>query len=109
MPQIGKTAWLVVRATVANAADRPAFDRWYSTEHLPDAVKAFQVQKAWRGWNQNDPAVHCAYYQFDSLDRLNAVMDGPEIKALIAEFDRCWDNRVVRTREIMRVADEVGG
>jgi len=23
------SAWLVVRATVANAADRAAFDRWY--------------------------------------------------------------------------------
>ena len=105
MPQ----AWLVVRATVANAADRPAFDRWYATEHLPDAVKAFNVAKAWRGWSQNDPSTHSAFYQFGSLDALNAVMDGSAIKALIAEFDRCWDNRVVRTREVLSVADEVGG
>jgi tRNA nucleotidyltransferase (CCA-adding enzyme) len=34
-------AWLVVRATVANAADRAAFDRWYHNEHLPDAKQAF--------------------------------------------------------------------
>ena len=32
-------AWLVVRATVADAADRARFDHWYRTEHLPDAVK----------------------------------------------------------------------
>ena len=47
-------AWLVVRATVANAADRPAFDHWYRTEHLPDAMKAFGVRQAWRGWSQQD-------------------------------------------------------
>jgi len=35
------TAWLVVRAVVADAADRAPFDRWYRDEHLPDAVKAF--------------------------------------------------------------------
>jgi len=102
-------AWLVVRATVANAADRSAFDRWYSTEHMPDAAKAFRINRAWRGWSQNDPAVHCAYYQFESLDRLNAIMDGPEIAALIAEFDRCWGNKVVRAREVMSVADEREG
>ena len=102
-------AWLVVRATVAVDADRSAFDRWYSTEHMPDAAKAFRIGRAWRGWSQNDPAVHCAYYQFESLDRLNAIMDGPEIAALIAEFDRCWGNKVVRTREVMSVADEREG
>ena len=37
-------AWLVVRATVADAADRARFDQWYRDEHLPDAVKAFGVR-----------------------------------------------------------------
>jgi hypothetical protein len=35
------TAYLMVRAAVADAADRPGFDRWYETEHLPDAVARF--------------------------------------------------------------------
>jgi hypothetical protein len=102
------SAWLVVRATVANAADRAAFDRWYHDEHLPDAMKAFAVTTAWRGWSQNDPSVHCAYYRFDSLDRLNSIMTGPDIQALIEEFDRHWKGRVTRTREVMSVADELG-
>jgi hypothetical protein len=102
------SAWLVVRATVTDPADRSAFDQWYHREHLPDAVKAFGVRRAWRGWSAQDPAVHCAHYRFDSLAALNAVIDGPEIKALIGEFDRVWGGKVVRTREVMAVADEVG-
>lgn len=101
-------AWLVVRATVANATERPAFDHWYRTEHLPDAMKAFGVRQAWRGWSQQDPAVHCAHYRFASLDALDAVMNGPTIRELIAEFDRVWGNRVVRTREVLPVEDESG-
>ena len=38
------TAYLVVRAVVADPADRAAFDHWYRTEHLPDAMKAFKAR-----------------------------------------------------------------
>jgi len=39
-----------VRAVVANPPDRTGFDRWYHDyEHLPDAMKAFSAQAAWRG------------------------------------------------------------
>ena len=34
-------ACLVVRAVVADPADRADFDHWYRTEHLPDALRAF--------------------------------------------------------------------
>ena len=44
-------AFFVVRATVTDASKRAAFDRWYETEHLPDAMKAFGVSKAWRFWS----------------------------------------------------------
>src|SRR5438270_1794087 len=50
-------AYFVVRATVADAAKRKAFDQWYSREHLPDAAKAFGVNKAWRFWSVNDPSL----------------------------------------------------
>ncbi len=100
-------AWLVVRATVANSADRARFDQWYREEHLPDAMKAFGVSSAWRGWSQQDPAVHCAHYRFESVERLQTMASGPEIAALIAEFDRWWLGKVIRTREILVVADEV--
>jgi hypothetical protein len=49
-------AFFVVRATVSDPAKRKAFDEWYHREHLPDAVKAFGVKKAWRFWSVSDPA-----------------------------------------------------
>jgi hypothetical protein len=99
-------AWLVVRATVAQAAERSAFDAWYRKEHLPDAMKAFGVATAWRGWSEQDPAVHCAHYGFDTAEQLAGVTGGPAMQALIAEFDRCWPS-VTRTRETFLVADAV--
>jgi hypothetical protein len=99
-------AWLAVRAVVADPDDRAAFDTWYRQEHLPDAVKAFSADAAWRAWSSTDPSIHCAYYRFGSLEELEAVMAGSAIKALIAEFDRCWSGRVARTREVLAIADE---
>lgn len=97
-------AYFVVRAVVPDAADRPAFDRWYATEHLPDAVKAFAARHAWRAWSRTDPAVHCAFYAFDSVAAAEAIATSPAIKALIAEFDARWGGKVTRTREILAVA-----
>jgi hypothetical protein len=97
-------AYLVVRATVPDAADRPAFDQWYQLEHLPDAAKAFAARDAWRAWSRTDPAVHCAFYAFDSLAAVEAISTSPAIKALIAEFDAKWAGRVTRTREILAVS-----
>ena len=100
-------AWLVVRAVVANPADRAPFDAWYHAEHLPDAVKAFSARAAWRGWSKTDPSVHRAYYKFESPERLDAILSGPTIQGLIEEFDRCWQDRVTRMREVMTLADEI--
>jgi hypothetical protein len=99
-------AWLVVGAVVADPDDRAAFDTWYRQKHLPDAVKAFSANAAWRGWSSTAPSVHCAYYRFGSLEKLDAVVAGSAIKALIAELDRCWSDRVARTREVLMIADE---
>jgi hypothetical protein len=101
------TAYLVVRAVVADPADRAAFDAWYCDEHLPDAVKAFGAEAAWRGWSTLDPSVHTAFYQFPSMEKVQAIGDGVAIKELIAEFDRRWGDRVTRTRDIMAVASEI--
>jgi hypothetical protein len=103
------TAYLVVRAVIADPADRAPFDRWYKAEHLPDALKAFNATSAMRGWSILDPSVHTAYYRFDTLEAAQAISEGPAIKALIAEFDRAWDNRVVRTRDILAIEDELKG
>ena len=101
------TAYLVVRAVVPDQADRADFDHWYRTEHLPDAMKAFAARAGWRGWSQTDPAVHYAFYRFDSTTAVQAIAGGPAIRSLIAEFDRRWGTRVTRRREILEVADEV--
>jgi hypothetical protein len=103
------TAFLVVRAVVPDERDRPGFDIWYRKEHLPDAVKAFKALSAMRAWSVEDPSVHMAFYRFDTLEAVQAVSKSPEIKVLIAEFDRVWDTRVTRTRDILVVADEMKG
>ena len=97
-------AYLVVRAVVADAADRPGFDRWYEAEHLPDAVARFGAQRGWRCWSRADPAVHYAFCGFADLERAQAVLASPERRALVAEFDRAWGARVTRTRDILEAA-----
>jgi hypothetical protein len=100
-------SFFIVRATISDPAKRAAFDTWYRNEHLPDAVKSFGAEKAWRFWSDTDPAVHQATYQF--ADR--AALDrgtGPEIiQRLVADFDRDWPG-VPRAREIMTLAEEFG-
>ena len=39
-------AYFVVRATVSDPGKRAAFDKWYRTEHLPDAARSFGAKKA---------------------------------------------------------------
>jgi hypothetical protein len=101
-------AVLVVRATLANLRDRLAFDDWYHTQHLPDAMAAFQVRTAWRAWSQTEPAVHCAWYRFASLEDAAQATTGAAISALIADFDRCWGSKVTRTREVLNIVEEAG-
>jgi hypothetical protein len=102
-------AYFVVRAVVADATDRPAFDRWYGDEHLPDAVRAFGARRAWRGWSTADPSVHTAFYEFPSVAAAQAIGGSEAIKGLIAEFDRAWGGRVTRTRDIVEVASDTEG
>jgi hypothetical protein len=99
-------AYLVVRAVVQEV-DRRDFDHWYRTEHLPDALKAFAAQRAWRGWSRTDPSLHLAFYQFADLAAAEAIGNSPAIRTLIAEFDARWGTRVTRTREVIEVADEI--
>lgn len=97
-------AYFVVRATVSDPAKRPSFDEWYSKEHLPDAARAFGVNKAWRFWSLTDPSLHEAMYEFADQAALDRAMSGEALKALVAEFDRCWP-AVTRKREILVLAE----
>src|SRR5512134_870272 len=100
-------ASFIVRAQVMDASVKEAFDRWYQDEHLPDAVKAFGARRAWRGWSEVDPSVHYAVYEFDDLARLRALPGSAALKGLVAEFDRAWGQKVVRTREGVRVVQRI--
>lgn len=73
-------AYFVVRATVSDPARRRAFDKWYQSEHLPDAAKCFGVTKAWRFWSLSDPAVHQATYQFNDQAALERAMKGEGLR-----------------------------
>jgi hypothetical protein len=103
------SAYLIVRAEVADANDRGAFDTWYRDEHLPDAVKAFGAKRAWRGWSDVDASVHFAFYEFDDLASVRAIASSDAIKGLIAEFDRLWDGKVERTREVVENIQTIEG
>jgi DNA-binding GntR family transcriptional regulator len=97
----------VVRAEVADEADRGAFDRWYEAEHLPDALRSFRAERAWRSWSRTDPAVHYAFYEFASLKAAQGVLESAAILSLIAEFDRVWGSRVARTREVLELVQAI--
>ena len=101
-------AYFMVRAQVVDPSVKEAFDRWYQDEHLPDAKKAFGATSAWRGWSDMDPSVHLAVYEFEDIAKARAVPGSAAIKPLIAEFDRVWGKKVVRTREIVQVVQRVG-
>jgi hypothetical protein len=102
------SAYFVVRATVADPAKRKAFDAWYSREHLPDASKSFGVSKAWRFWSLADPSLHQAMYEFADEAALEHAMNGPDIKRLVADFNRDWPD-VTRTRETLVLAEAFEG
>ena len=91
-------AFFVVRAIVTDASKRAAFDTWYETAHLPDAVTAFGVAKAWRFWSLDDPSLHQAMYQFDDEAKLAAMLRGDALKKLVADLNRDWPD-VKRARD----------
>ncbi len=95
---------LMVRAVLAEAEDRPRFDHWYKTEHLPQAQEAFGAQRAWRCWSRTAPGVHFAFYEFASLAEAEGLAGSAALAGLVAEFDRVWAGRVTRSREILEFA-----
>ena len=99
-------ALLAVRAEVPEA-ERARFDHWYETDHLPWALRVFGARRAWRCWSKSDPALHVAFYEFDSAEAADAIQQSEAIKPLVADFDRVWGNRVPRRREVLDIAQEL--
>jgi hypothetical protein len=100
--------FFVVRATVSDPAQRAAFDAWYNNEHLPDAVKTFGAEKAWRFWSETDPSLHQATYQFPDRAALDRGTASEKMKRLVADFNKAWPG-IPRQREIMTLAQEFDG
>ncbi len=100
------TAYLIVRAEVEPTV-KSQFDAWYETEHLPDAFRDFKALSAKRGWSEIDPNVHIAFYEFPDLAAAQALTGSETMKGFIAEFDRHWAGKVVRTRELVEFAQSL--
>ena len=103
------TTCFIVRAELVDRSIKEDFDRWYQDEHLPDALEAFGARRAWRGWSDENPGVHYAFYEFDDTAAARAIPGSEALVRLVAEFDRCWGERVVRTRQIVEVKQVIGG
>jgi hypothetical protein len=99
-------AYLIVRAVVPET-DRAKFDQWYQDVHLPEALTVFDAVSAWRGWSHDDPSVHLAFYEFSGLAEAMAIGDSEGMKNMRADFDRNWQNRVSRSREIVEIAQNI--
>ena len=98
-------AYFMVRAVVEQSL-RQKFDHWYSTHHLPMALKDFKAEKAWRYWSTLDAGVHYAIYQFADQAKLDAAMKDEVLKPLIADFDKDWPTGVARSRDKLVLAEE---
>ena len=68
-----RPAFFLVRAAVAPDL-RDKFDHWYSTDHLPWAMRAFKCEKAWRFWSTVEEGVHYAVYRFADKASCDAAL-----------------------------------
>lgn len=100
------TICLMVRARVEPAV-RDRFDTWYETEHLPDAARIFGAARARRGWSRDEESVHIALYEFPDRAAADQAMQSDGLGELIAEFDRLWEGRVTRTRELLDLVQDI--
>jgi hypothetical protein len=99
-------AYFMVRAQVADEADRAKFDHWYGSHHVPLAIAYFKAEKAWRFWSRTDPSVHYAMYQVADMATLQALADAPAFKALVDDFNAAWPD-VPRTRDLIEAVQAV--
>ena len=53
-----------------------------------------------RGWVQNSN-IHLAIYEFENIKKAKNAMDSEKLQSLIKKFDKKWDFKVTRTRELV--------
>ena len=98
----------IVRAVVEQKL-RDKFDHWYSTDHLPWAMRVFKCEKAWRAWSTVEEGVHYAAYRFADKAACDAALASENFKALVADFNRAFPKGVTRTRDVVTLVEERGG
>jgi hypothetical protein len=54
-----------------------------------------------------DPSVHYAVYEFGDIAQVRAIPGSEALKILVAEFDRAWGDKLVRSRDRVRVVQRV--
>jgi hypothetical protein len=96
-------AYFMVRAQVTNESERPQFDRWYGTHHLPLAMNKLRAEKGWRFWSRT--SVHYALYRFSDMATLRSRLDSADFKLLVADFDQAWP-KVARSRDLIEAVQE---
>jgi len=101
------TAVLIIRARLTNLSDRERFDSWYRESQLPNGVRQFKAQRAWRCWSRTNPLVHIALYEFDTVEQAEDILDSEALANQSAEFDRVWGTGITRTREVVEMAEEL--
>src|SRR5258706_15547653 len=89
--------FFVVRATVSDPAKRAAFDTWYANEHMPDAVKTFGAEKAWRFSSGTHPAAKAGGFQIPDQTSLHPATPEVRRKQMVARFN-CGSPEGTRTR-----------
>ena len=80
---------LTVRATVEKGREAE-FNHWYNTEHVPDAVRMLPGCFAGARYQVtlgDGSHQYMAMYAFESAAKLDAALNGPEIKELIKIYD----------------------
>jgi hypothetical protein len=98
-------SFFLVRAVVAGSL-REKFDHWYSTDHLPLALRVFKCEKAWRFWSDTEEGVHYAVYQFADKARVDTALGSDGFKAMVADFNAAWPSGVTRTRDVITLVEE---
>ena len=92
------TCYLIVKSDT-KLVDREKFDNWYEKEHLSEAKEAFMANSAKRGW-MKDSNFHLAIYEFKNTRDAEKAIKPKNLKNLVKKFDKKWENKVQRTREL---------
>ena len=74
---------------------------------MSDAKQSFNSIYASRGWEIENENIHYAYYEFDNLKKANEILKSEALKKMISIYNKKWSNQIYRTREIIKITQEI--